>query len=68
MNMELNYGDISNKSIEYPLEPCTLDHWKGYPLIQEKFEEIHMDYWLCPPKDIDFVIKGKYASEVSRTI
>jgi hypothetical protein len=68
MNKEFNYGDASNASIGYKLEPCTLDHWKGYPLIQAKFESLHMDYWLCPPKDIDFEIRGKYSSPISRTI
>ena len=66
--MEFYYGDASNNSIQYLLQPCTLDHWKGYPLIQEKFEELYMDYWLCPAKDIDFIINEKYSSEISRTI
>jgi hypothetical protein len=69
VNTELDYGDPNNQtSIQYALEPCTPDHWKGYPLILEKFDSLHMDYWLCPPRDIDYEIKGKYSSAVSKTM
>jgi hypothetical protein len=63
-----HYGDPTNASIQYPLEPCTLDHWKGYPIIQAKFDSLHMNYWLCPPRDIDFEIRGKYSSEVMKSM
>lgn len=53
-NMNFFYGEETNKSMEYALEPCTLDHWRGYPSIQEKYEELNMNYWLCLPKDLDF--------------
>jgi hypothetical protein len=67
-NMEFNYGEPNNGSIEFPLEPCTLDHWKGYPLVQAKFDSLHMDYWLCPPRDTGFEIRGKYSSEVMKSM
>jgi hypothetical protein len=59
---EQSFGVLTD-SFETPLEPCTPDHWAGYPEIQAKFVPLNMGYWKCLPKDAQFEIQGKYSSE-----
>lgn len=30
-NRDYTLGELTDLSIDYAMEPCTLDHWKGYP-------------------------------------
>lgn len=68
VNQNYRYGEYTDKSKPYTLEPCTREHWRGYPAIQNKFEELSMHFWLCLPLNIDYEIGGKYSSPVQNTI
>ncbi len=57
-----------NFSIPVTLEPCTKEHWSQYPKIQESYDRLHIDYWLCLPQNAEYQIFGKYASEKSMTL
>ncbi len=30
-NRDYTLGELTDLSVDYAMEPCTLDHWKGYP-------------------------------------
>ena len=51
-----------------PLEPCTKEHWSEYPHVQESYERLSINYWLCLPKNREYEIFGKYASVTSKTL
>jgi hypothetical protein len=62
INTLYSYGEPQNTSIQYQLEPCTREHWNGYPEVQAKYDRLDMNYWQCLPKNMSYEIKGKYAS------
>lgn len=68
VNQNYNFGETTNLSKPYLLEPCTRDHWRGYPNILKQFDDLNMHYWLCLPQGIDYEIGGKYSSPVQNTI
>ncbi len=61
-NTIYDYGQPSNRSVQYPLEPCRMDHWDGHPEIQSNFNTLFIKNWMCLPKNVSYEIKGKYAS------
>jgi hypothetical protein len=50
--------------MNYPLEPCTLEHWSAFPEIKSDFERLNMKYWLCPKRNMKFNIQGKFTSSL----
>jgi hypothetical protein len=53
-NSVYNYGTPQNTSQSYALEPCTREHWNGYPLIQSNYDKLDIKYWMCLPKNKSF--------------
>ncbi|CAD8116674.1 unnamed protein product [Paramecium sonneborni] len=62
-------GTMKKTSSFYSLQPCTVDQFTtkvkngNSEIIEQQFESLGMENWLCPQNDFNFKLQGAYGSE-----
>ncbi|KAL4454246.1 hypothetical protein ABPG74_012203 [Tetrahymena malaccensis] len=66
-NSRDSQGNVHPNYKQFPLEPCTLDHWMQLPKDYDwetKYIQMNFTNWLCPKIDYEMVLGGVYTSNV----
>jgi hypothetical protein len=51
-----------------PLEPCTKEHWKMIPQLEQVYSNFKVDNWVCVPIGFPLPIEGTLVSEINQQI